>query len=371
MVCIRGIEVAAEPPAVTGVWPPGANLQSQPKVRSRQYRYPDDQPLEPWTGTTGAVPLPPQFPLGDIAFDGQLVGLVVRQRGHEVCHPWFRLIFRLWLGDYRCIRLCGGKLVPQHLAEQRRFLFCQAIRQFHGAGFDQLSPLCRFQGSLKGGVGGEEVFVTTYPTFQTALKSAERRKLIEPGAVELADSLAKEKSPLLREMLRDEFSAAQANAPVVAEPKAKDEPEPRMADFVAALTNDETYELAIERYIAKRELWRERHCTGCTGPWLQWLIVWVSVLTAAHFWLGLEIGAWWPNPGYRWGLCGYLYPAYTNHASEFAFVILIVGGLLFWQVSSRRLGRTPVGFIVGLSTKTLVVACLVVLLFLAAFPFRS
>ena len=216
----------------------------------------------------------------------------------------------------------------------------------------------------------DEDFLTTYPTFQTALKSAERRKLIEPGAVELADSLAKEKSPLLREMLRDEFSAAQANAPVVAEPRAKDEPEPRMADFVAALTNDETYELAIERYIAKRELWRERHCTGCTGTWLQWLIVWVSVLTAAHFWLGLEIGAWWPNPGYRWGLCGYLYPAYTNHASEFAFVILIVGGLLFWQVSSRRLGRTPVGFIVGLSTKTLVVACLVVLLFLAAFQFR-
>jgi hypothetical protein len=80
----------------------------------------------------------------------------------------------------------------------------------------------------------------------------------------------------------------------------------------------------------------------------------------------MDLGAWWPNPGYRWGLYGYLYPAYTNHPSELAFVILVIGALLLWQVSSRQpaVAGTPVRSIAALSTRTLVVACLVVLLLL-------
>ena len=159
--------------------------------------------------------------------------------------------------------------------------------------------------------------------------------MVEPGAVEFANELAAEKdAPNLRQLLGDELLTAHEKMPAAP----------------AAVPSD---------------------AGGGLNDWIQWLIVWVSFLTAAHFWLGLEIGAWWPNPGYRWGLYGYLYPAYTNHPGQFAFVILVVGGLLLWQISARRVaGAAPVRSIAALSTRALVFACLVVLLLLLALEFR-
>ena len=76
-----------------------------------------------------------------------------------------------------------------------------------------------------------------------------------------------------------------------------------------------------------------------TGPWFQWAIVWPSVLTAAHVWLGLTLSDLWTAHYGYWGLPGYLYPAYTYHRPELAFVILVVGALLLWQI----LARWPLG----------------------------
>ena len=98
---------------------------------------------------------------------------------------------------------------------------------------------------------------------------------------------------------------------------------------------------------------------------LQWAIIWASVLTATHVWLGLDLHNFFPQDGARWGLDGYLYPALTYHRSELAFVILLIGGLLSWQISARE----ACSLVGTLSTKAVVVACFVILLVLLALHF--
>jgi hypothetical protein len=117
---------------------------------------------------------------------------------------------------------------------------------------------------------------------------------------------------------------------------------------------------------------------------LQSLILWATVLTSAHFWLGLDLSNLWPAPGARWGLGGYLYPAYTYHRPEFAFVILVIGALLLWQVSpentnvaefARKRRAAEVGarclWNMLFSTRSMVIACLFVLLLLLVLHFGS
>jgi hypothetical protein len=179
-----------------------------------------------------------------------------------------------------------------------------------------------------------------YPVFQAALKSAERRKFVEAGAVEFADELAgnPHSTAVLRELLQDEFTTASDAAA-----KLKPAPAPPAG-------------------------------TGGGRTWLQWVIVWVSVLTAAHVWLGLDLNDFWSQYKYggRWGLDGYLYPALAYHRSELAFVTLVIGAMLLWQNSARH---PKIGILVrslgALSTRALVVACLVVLLFLVTLHFRG
>lgn len=63
----------------------------------------------------------------------------------------------------------------------------------------------------------DEDLLSSYPLFQAALKSGERRKLIDPGAVELADQLITEKSEpsTIREMLSNEFQEAEKRAAAI------------------------------------------------------------------------------------------------------------------------------------------------------------
>jgi N12 class adenine-specific DNA methylase/2'-5' RNA ligase len=73
----------------------------------------------------------------------------------------------------------------------------------------------------------DEDLLTRYPEFQRALKSAERKKLVEPGAVEFADELAADKrATSLRTLLSDEFAAAHAKSPAPAAGAAKPAPAP-------------------------------------------------------------------------------------------------------------------------------------------------
>ena len=216
----------------------------------------------------------------------------------------------------------------------------------------------------------DEDLLSHYHIYQAALKSAEHGKLIEPGAAELADQLVAAKSAgALRDLLADEFEVAGEKIPPA--PLSTDEPEPRMKDFADGLKDGETYEIAIERYIARREQWRERWYGGPPRGRLQWAIIWGTVLTAAHFWLDLDLSRFWSPYGGHWGLDGYVYSAYTDHRPEFAFVILVIGALLLFQVSAGRSGKALARWLANISTKTLVIACLGVLLVLVALHFRT
>jgi len=75
---------------------------------------------------------------------------------------------------------------------------------------------------------------------------------------------------------------------------------------------------------------------------LQWGIIWVTLITSAHFWLNLRLSLLFGDDSGRWGLSAYLYPAvYRGHTTQLAAVILIIGVLLTWQTSGWR--RTTPG----------------------------
>jgi hypothetical protein len=69
---------------------------------------------------------------------------------------------------------------------------------------------------------------------------------------------------------------------------------------------------------------------------LQWCIIWVAALIAAHFWLDLDISGWWGGRGGGWGLSGYLSRVNYRNRTEFAVTILAIGALLVWQASGWR-----------------------------------
>lgn len=76
---------------------------------------------------------------------------------------------------------------------------------------------------------------------------------------------------------------------------------------------------------------------------LQWVIIWVTVLLAAHLWIGLRVHDFWPgNAAGGWGLPAYLegawaeLPANPDASPRFAVCILAIGSLLVWMASPRR-----------------------------------
>jgi hypothetical protein len=78
---------------------------------------------------------------------------------------------------------------------------------------------------------------------------------------------------------------------------------------------------------------------------LQWLVIWATFFTASHVWLGLDLSDLlppgdWGVPSYLWSTFRYANPQQRSH---FAFVILIMGGLLLWQLSTvdlRKIGAS-------------------------------
>lgn len=67
---------------------------------------------------------------------------------------------------------------------------------------------------------------------------------------------------------------------------------------------------------------------------LQWVIIWATVLTSAHFWLKLRFSFLFGNGDGGWGLPAYVYPAIRRgYTTQLAVVILVIGVLLTWQTS--------------------------------------
>lgn len=73
---------------------------------------------------------------------------------------------------------------------------------------------------------------------------------------------------------------------------------------------------------------------------VQWVIVWVAILIAAHVWMGLSLHNLWPGNSYGgWGLPAYLGPATEYRESpKLAVTVLVIGLLLVWMASGRRKG---------------------------------
>jgi hypothetical protein len=74
---------------------------------------------------------------------------------------------------------------------------------------------------------------------------------------------------------------------------------------------------------------------------MQWAIIWVSVLVAAHLWIQGDLSRLRPAPDRAWGLMGYLYPPLSSgddsHGpAKVAFVVLVLGALLAWQASGWK-----------------------------------
>jgi hypothetical protein len=74
---------------------------------------------------------------------------------------------------------------------------------------------------------------------------------------------------------------------------------------------------------------------------LQWVIIWLAVLIAAHFWLNLRTDNLWPGNGYgAWGFPAYLNPATSyRERPKLAVTVLAMGGLLVWMASGKRKGQ--------------------------------
>lgn len=73
----------------------------------------------------------------------------------------------------------------------------------------------------------------------------------------------------------------------------------------------------------------------------QWVVIWLTLLVAAHFWLGLRLRDIWPgNAEGGWGLYAYLEPAIRyGSRPRLAGTIVAVGVLLIWM-ASRPLPRS-------------------------------
>ena len=66
---------------------------------------------------------------------------------------------------------------------------------------------------------------------------------------------------------------------------------------------------------------------------LQWVIIWITVLSAAHIWLNLELSDFWPgNSGGGWGLPTYVEPA---DKTRLATVVIVIGTLLAWMLRKK------------------------------------
>ena len=70
---------------------------------------------------------------------------------------------------------------------------------------------------------------------------------------------------------------------------------------------------------------------------LQWVIIWIAVLVAAHVWMGLRLHDLWPGNDYGgWGLPAYLDGATHYARPKLAFTVLVIGALLVWMASGKR-----------------------------------
>ena len=77
----------------------------------------------------------------------------------------------------------------------------------------------------------------------------------------------------------------------------------------------------------------------------QWIIIWATVLVAAHLWMGLSLDDLWPGSAAGgWGLPAYLSPArypQPDETPKLAVTILAVGLLLTWMASGKRSSGAP------------------------------
>lgn len=80
---------------------------------------------------------------------------------------------------------------------------------------------------------------------------------------------------------------------------------------------------------------------------IQWAIIWVTILFAAHVWLGLTFADLWYQPNASWGVTPYLSkalpafdPCCDPKQPAAAFAIVVIGGLLAWQASTWK-QKTP------------------------------
>jgi hypothetical protein len=143
--------------------------------------------------------------------------------------------------------------------------------------------------------------------FAPILRVIEGKNDLPINMAETADDLVKQKDgPLLRDYLSICFEDAAMTWP-------------------ATMELSSTAPLEVE----KSSRWYPNR--------LQWVIIWVAVLIAAHVWLGLRLSDFLPDYYGGWGLAKYLRPAgdYVNR-SRLALTVLVFGGLLVWQVSGWR-----------------------------------
>ena len=74
--------------------------------------------------------------------------------------------------------------------------------------------------------------------------------------------------------------------------------------------------------------------------WIQWVIIWVAVLIAAHLWLHLRLSDFADDGQGGWGAAGYLHRAmlFNDSRARAPYVVLGIGALLAWQASGWHKG---------------------------------
>ena len=90
----------------------------------------------------------------------------------------------------------------------------------------------------------------------------------------------------------------------------------------------------------------------------QWIVIWASVLTASHLWVGLRLYDLLPNSSRAWGLAAYLGPALGNHKEQTRLAVVVLGlaALLLWQTASTDLAAVKRKAATFLFSRTMIAA---------------